>query len=68
MASPQATQADRVARSLKRLGFRLTRTGRSFAIIDSAGELAINSGPKMSLAEIERWIGEHVKPRRSGGR
>ena len=66
MASPPTTQADRVARSLRRLGFGLTRVGRSFSIIDSTGELAANSETKMSLAEIERWIGEHIKPKRQG--
>ena len=63
MASPQTTQADRVARSLKRLGFRLTRIGRSFTIIDSTGRPATGSKTGMSLGEIERWIGKHVKSR-----
>jgi hypothetical protein len=40
MASRQTTQADRVSRSLKRLGFQMTRHGRYFTIIDSAGGLA----------------------------
>jgi hypothetical protein len=64
MASRETTQADRVARSLKRLGFRMTRVGRSFTIIDNAGELAAGSKTGMSLTEIEVWIGEHIKPRR----
>jgi hypothetical protein len=68
MATTPTTQADRVARSLKRLGFRMARAGRSFTIIDNAGEAAPASKTGMSLAEIERWIGEHVKLRRSGGR
>ena len=68
MASRETTQADRVERSLKRLGFRLTRIGRTFTIIGSAGAPAADSKAGMSLAEIERWIGEHVKPRRSGRR
>ena len=63
MSHPLPTHADRVARSLKRLGFRMTRAGRSFSIIDAMGELAINSEPGMSLHEIERWIGEFIKPR-----
>jgi hypothetical protein len=62
MATTPTTQADRIARSLRCLGFRISRTGRSFTVIDSAGELAINSKPAMSLAEIENWIGEHIKP------
>jgi hypothetical protein len=53
MASLQTTQADRVARSLKRLGFRLTRTGRAFTIVDGAGALAAESKTGMTLAEIE---------------
>src|SRR5215831_1447185 len=57
MATTPTTQADRVARSLKRLGFRLTRIGRSFTIIDNAGEPAAGSKTGMSLAEIELWIG-----------
>ncbi|HEY7086048.1 MAG TPA: hypothetical protein VH519_14660 [Hyphomicrobiaceae bacterium] len=64
MATTPTTQADRVARSLKRLGFRMTRVGRSFSIIDDAGSPAAGSKTGMSLAEIERWIGEHIKPRR----
>jgi len=35
MAGQPTTQADRVARSLKRLGFRLTRIGRTFTIVDN---------------------------------
>jgi hypothetical protein len=61
MASLQTTQADRVARSLKRLGFRMTRVGRSFTIIDNAGEPAAGGKTGMSLAEIELWIGEHIR-------
>jgi hypothetical protein len=62
MATTPTTQADRIARSLKRLGFRMSRTGRSFTVIDSAGELAINSKQGMSLAEIEAWIGAYIRP------
>jgi hypothetical protein len=50
MSHPLPTHADRAARSLKRLGFRMTRTGRSFCVIDATGELAVNSKPGMSLA------------------
>ena len=63
MAHPLPTHADRVARSLKRLGFRMTRVGRSFSIIDATGDLAVGSKPSMTLAEIERWIGEFIKPK-----
>ena len=64
MPSRQTTQADRVARSLKRLGFRMTRIGRSFTIFDNAGEPAAGSKTGMTLAEIKRWIGEHIRPKR----
>jgi len=64
MPSRQATQADRVARSLKRLGFRMTRIGRSFTIIENAGEPAAGGKSGMTLTEIERWIGEHITPKR----
>jgi hypothetical protein len=60
----QQTQADRVARSLKRFGFHLSRSGRTFRVVDKAGSLAAGSGPAMTLEEIERWIGEYIKPGR----
>lgn len=60
MATTPTTQADRVSRSLKRLGFRLARIGRSFSIIDSAGE-RVAAG--MSIAEIESWIGDYIRPK-----
>jgi hypothetical protein len=50
----QQTRADRFARSLKRLGFAMSRTGRTFRIIDKARALAVNSTAAMSLEEIER--------------
>jgi len=65
MATTPTTQADRIARSLKRLGFRLTRIGRSFTIIDAAGERV---AARMSVAQVENWIREHIKPRRNGAR
>jgi hypothetical protein len=61
MSHPLPTHADRVARSLKRLGLRMTRAGRSFTIIDNAGGPAAGSKSGMSLTEIEIWIGEHIK-------
>jgi hypothetical protein len=64
MASQQ-THADRIARTLKRLGFGLSRTGRTFRIVDKAGALVVNSTAAMTLEEIERWIGERIKPSRS---
>jgi hypothetical protein len=45
---------------VKRLGFRMTRHGRNFNIIDSAGGRAPASKTRMSLAEVEHWIGEHI--------
>jgi hypothetical protein len=66
MATTPTTQADRVSRSLKRLGLRMTRVGRSFTVVDNAGGLAPASKTGMSLAEVEHWIGEHIKLRRSG--
>ena len=62
MAGQQTTRADRSARSLRRFGFHLNRTGRTFRITDNVGAPAINSTPAMTLEEIERWIGEHIKP------
>jgi hypothetical protein len=41
----------------------MTRTGRSFTVIDATGELAINSKPGMSLAEIEQWIVSRIRVR-----
>jgi hypothetical protein len=35
--------------------------GRTFKVTDNAGKLAVNSRPAMTLAEIEQWIGEHIK-------
>jgi hypothetical protein len=61
-ALKRLTHADRIERSLKRLGFRLSRTGRTFRIMDTAGALAVNSKPAMSLAEIEVWIGALIRP------
>ena len=40
MVTTPTTQADRVSRSLKRLGFRLTRIGRTFTIVDNVGDPA----------------------------
>jgi hypothetical protein len=58
------TRADRLARTLKRLGFHLSRTGRRFCIFDNTGQLAPGSRTGMSMTEIERWIGEFIKPGR----
>ena len=66
MSHPLPTHADRVARSLKRLGPRMTRAGRSFSVIDASGELAINTKRDMSLAEIEKWIACRARVRGKG--
>ena len=55
------TQADRIERSLRRLGFQLGRKGRAFRITDQAGGVATESAPAMTLNEVELWIGNHVK-------
>jgi hypothetical protein len=62
MATEPTTRADRAERSLKRLGFRLSRAGRTFTVTDNAGVVVINSAPAMTLEDLERWIGEHIKP------
>jgi hypothetical protein len=61
MAS-QRTHADRIARSLKRLGFRLSRTGRTFRIINARCEPAIGSQTAMSMGDVEIWIANFIKP------
>lgn len=65
MSHPTPAHYQRLARSLKRLGFRMTRAGPSFSfsIIDATGALAVNSKPGMSLSEVEQWIGEFIKPK-----
>jgi hypothetical protein len=63
MSHPLPTHADRVARSLKRLGLRMTRAGRRFSVIDATGELAVNTKRGMSLAEIEQWIASRARVR-----
>ena len=64
MTIPQ-THADRVARSLRRLGFRMTRVGRTFTVIGDDGNIAPGSSAAMSLGEIEAWIGERIKAGRT---
>ena len=58
-------QEDRIARSLKRLGFQLGKgRGKAFKITAAGGSTAPNSNDTMTLDQIERWIGDHVKPKR----
>ena len=65
MVTTPTTQADRVSRSLKRRGFRLTRIGRTFTIVDNVGDPATGTKTGMTLAEIERWIGEYIRRRKN---
>jgi hypothetical protein len=65
MSHPTPAHHQRLARSLKRLGFRMTRAGPSFSfsIIDATGALAVNSKPGMTLSEVEQWIGDFIRPK-----
>jgi len=51
---------------LKRLGFQLIKTAKAFKVSDSASRMGAGSKPTMTLAEIERWIGDHVRQKRQG--
>jgi hypothetical protein len=58
-------QEDRIARSLKRLGFQLGKgRGKAFKITTAGGSALPNTTDTMTLDEIERWIGHHIKPKR----
>lgn len=58
-------QEDRIARSLKRLGFQLGKgRGKAFKITAAGGRAAPNATDTMTLDQIERWIGDHIKPKR----
>jgi hypothetical protein len=59
------SRVDRLSRTLKRLGFQLGRTGRSFRIFDSEGNLADGSKGAMSVTEVENWIANYIKPRKA---
>jgi len=60
-----SAQEDRIARSLKRLGFQLGKgRGKAFKITAIGGGAAPNSTDTMTLDQIERWIGDHIKPKR----
>ena len=58
-----SAQQERIARSLKRLGFQLVKDRGGFKITDKTGNLAPESSSAMSLSAIADWIAEHVKPR-----
>ena len=65
MAGTAQGQQDRVARSLKRLGFQLGKgRGRAFKITAVGGSSAPDTTDTMTLDQIERWIGDHIKPKR----
>ena len=52
-----SAQQERIARSLKRLGFQLGKgRGKAFKITAASDA--------MTLDQIERWIGDHIKPKR----
>jgi hypothetical protein len=60
-----SAQQDRIERSLKRLGFQLAKArGNTFKITAAGGSLAPNAADAMTLDQVERWIGDHIKPKR----
>jgi len=60
-----SAQEGRIARSLKRLGFELGKgRGKAFKITAAGGSTAPGSTDTMTLDQIERWIGDHIKPKR----
>ena len=60
-----SAQQDRIVRSLKRLGFQLTKgRGKAFKITAVGGGPAPNATDTMTLNQVERWISEHIKPKR----
>ena len=60
-----SAQQDHIERSLKRLGFQLGKgRGRAFKITAAGGGVAQNATDTMTLDQIERWISDHIKPKR----
>jgi hypothetical protein len=59
------SRVDRLSRTLKRLGFQLGRTGRSFRVFDSEGKLADGGKGAMSISEVEQWLTNYIKPRKA---
>jgi hypothetical protein len=60
-----SAQQDRIERSLKRLGFQLGKgRGKAFKVTAVGGGGAPNTTDAMTLDQIERWIGDHIKPKR----
>ena len=59
-----SAQQDRIERSLKRLGFQLAKgRGKAFKITATSGGVAPSTADTMTLDQIERWIGDHIKPK-----
>ena len=60
-----SAQQERITRSLKRLGFELGKgRGKAFKITAAGGSAAPNATDTMTLDQVERWIGDHIKPKR----
>ena len=60
-----STQQDRIERSLKRLGFHLSKgRGKAFKISVANGGSAPNATETMTFDEVENWISHHIKPKR----
>jgi hypothetical protein len=60
-----SAQQERITRSLKRLGFELGKgRGKAFKITAAGGSTASGSTDSMTLNQIERWVGDHIKPKR----
>jgi hypothetical protein len=58
-------QQDRISRSLKRLGFELGKgRGKAFKVTAAGGSTAPDTTDTMTLDQIERWIADHIKPKR----
>jgi hypothetical protein len=59
-------QQDRIERSLRRLGFQLAkgRGNKAFKITATTGGVAPNTTDTMTLEQVERWISDHIKPKR----
>ena len=57
-------QQDRIERSLKRLDFQLGKgRAKAFKIRVAGGSAAPNTTDALTLDQIERWIGDHIKPK-----
>ena len=60
-----SAQQDRIERSLKRLGFQLAKgRGKAFKITAVGGGAVPNVTDTMTLDQVERWIGDYIKPKR----